>query len=288
MKKILGLLLVFALLAAGCGGGGTDSNNDTPDVQEEVQEETNDDVSDVGGGRIDAIMQAGEIVMFTNAEFPPYEFLEDNEIVGVDVEIGKAIAERLGVELRIENSEFGGIIAAIQAGRGDMAISGITIRDDRLELVDFSTPYVNSIQYIIVPEGSDINYMEDLEGKTAGVQTGTTGAMFVEDEISDGVLTGRNASTSHYNSAPSAMQDLLTGRIDAVVIDEHVAIMIAAEHDGFTAIPFEYQTGQPVREYYGIAIQKGNEDLLVVINEVVEEMVSQGLIEHYIEFFTRG
>jgi polar amino acid transport system substrate-binding protein len=216
MKKLLILLFIFAFALAGCGGtdGGVSDGGDNETAVEDTENES----------KLDAIKRAGVITMFTNAEFPPFEFMEGNEIIGVDVEIGKAIAERIGVELNIENAEFAGIVASIASGRGDMAITGLTITEERAQTVDFSVPYVNSIQYLILPEGSDILFMEALENKTVGVQTGTTGSMFVEDEIEDGVLDGKGTEVRHYNSAPIAMQDLIVGRLDAVIIDQHVAL----------------------------------------------------------------
>jgi polar amino acid transport system substrate-binding protein len=129
--------------------------------------------------------------------------------------------------------------------------------------------------------------MEDLAGKSVGVQTGTTGSMFVEDEIEAGVLTGLDTQVRHYNSAPIAMQDLIVGRLEAVIIDQHVALSIVAEHEGYHAIPFTFADGSAVGEQFGVAIQQGNPELLAVINEVITEMVEQDLIEYYIEHFTR-
>lgn len=239
-----------------------------------------------GDSKIDAIKSAKQITMYTNAEFPPYEFMENNEIVGVDVEIGKAIAKKLGVELVIKNAEFAGIVASIASGKGDLGLSGITINDSRKESVDFSHPYTDSVQYIILPIDSSIEVVEDLAGKALGVQTGTTGAMLVEEEIEKGVLAGTNTELKPYNSAPVAMQDLIAGRISAVVIDELVAISVAAENSGYMAIPFIYENGVPVTEQFGVAIKKGNEDLLKIINEVIDDMVSKGLIEQYIDQYS--
>ncbi|MDR1135036.1 MAG: transporter substrate-binding domain-containing protein [Clostridiales Family XIII bacterium] len=273
MKKFIALLFIIAIAISGCGG-----NGDAADDSEQPGGSTT--------GKLDQIKSSGTLVMYTNAEFPPYEFIEGNEIVGVDVEIGKAIAEKLEVELEVVNADFGGIVASIASGKGDVAVSGITIDDERRAQVDFSTPYVESVQYIIVPENSDIGFVEDLSDKAVGVQSGTTGSMLVEDEINEGVLRGGTTDLKQYTSAPVAMQDLINGRIDAVVIDELVAIALANEHEAYTAMPLVYTKGSPMTEQFGVAVAKGNEDLLAIIDEVVGGMVADGLIELYIQEYS--
>ncbi|MDR0569883.1 MAG: transporter substrate-binding domain-containing protein [Clostridiales Family XIII bacterium] len=261
MKKVIVVLLAAMLIFTGCGsktdGGAT--------------------------SKVDQIKAAGKLVVYTNAEFPPYEFMQGNEIVGVDVEIGKAIAQELGVELEMVNATFDGIIASIASGKGDLGISGFTITDERKEEVDMSVPYVDSVQYIILPEDSDVSVMEDLAGKSVGAQLGTTGEMLVQGEVDSGVLAGKDATVQPYSSAPLAMQDLVIGRISGVVIDELVAQAIAKENPGYKAIPLVYESGAPVTEQFGAALKKGNEDLLEVVNNVISGMVSEGLITEYIK-----
>jgi polar amino acid transport system substrate-binding protein len=226
--------------------------------------------------------------MYTNAEFPPYETIgEGGEIVGVDVEIGKAIAAELGVELKIENAPFDSIVTSISSGKGDMAITGLTITDERKKNIDFSVPYMVSVQYFIVADGSPITTVEDIAGLKVGAQTGTTGEMMMSDEISKGVLKDTNTEpVVQYNSAPIAMEGLNSGKIDAVIIDEQVAKQIASLNEGFTAIPANYKSGSPMTEQYGVGIQKGNEDLLEVIDKVVEKLVSEGKIDEWVEQYT--
>lgn len=268
MKKVLALVLAAVMsvtVFAGCGGSGKSAN------------------------KLDQIKKAGKITMYTNAEFPPYEYLgDDNQVAGVDVEIGQAIADKLGVKLDIKNTNFEGIVAGIASGKGDLGLSGITITAERKKEVDFSVPYVESVQYLIVPENSDIETMEDLAGKTCGGQTGTTGFMLVDDEINGtngaaGVLKGKDATAKAYSSAPTAMLDLQAGRIQAVVIDELVAIEIAKENPGYKAIPFKYEDGSPVAEQFAVAVKKGNDELLNEINEVVKGLVDDGKIDEFID-----
>ncbi|MFP3153881.1 transporter substrate-binding domain-containing protein [Lachnospiraceae bacterium ZAX-1] len=260
MKKLLAVIFVGIMLISGCG---------------------NSKVS-----KLDEIKKAGKIVMYTNAEFPPYEFVQDDEIVGVDIEIGKAIAEKIGVELEIMNADFDGIVASIATGKGDVGISGITINEERKGQVDFSVPYVDSVQYVILPEDSELKVVEDFAELALGGQTGTTGSMLIEDEIADGVLAGTKAEFKSYKSAPTAMQDLITGRIAGVVIDELVAISIADANEGYKAIPLIYKSGSPVTEQFGVAIKKENEDLLKIIDEAISSMLSDGSVEKYLDEYS--
>jgi polar amino acid transport system substrate-binding protein len=295
----------MSFVFAACGGGrggdteatsGNEAGGDTGatsgaatgnDAEATSGAATGSDTEAAPGGKLAAIKEAGEIYMYTNAEFPPYEYIgEGGEIVGVDVEIGKAIAEKLGVELKIENAPFDGIVASIATGKGDLAITGLTITDERKEAVDFSVPYVDSVQYLIVPEGSKIKVVEDLDGLIIGAQTGTTGEMLLSDDIKKGVLKGSKAEVKPYNSAPLAMEDLKIKRIDAVIIDEQVAKHIVNQSEGFAAIPANYTSGSPMSEQYGVGIQKGNEDLLAVVDEVVSGLLSEGKIEEWLQKYS--
>jgi polar amino acid transport system substrate-binding protein len=298
-KKLLILLCVVVALSFGlyaCGGGANDTADEGTATEESAGEEAASDdgaaadedaATDATGGKLAAIQSSGKLVMYTNAEFPPYETIgEGGEIVGVDVEIGKAIAEKLGVELEIENAQFDGIVASIASGKGDVAITGLTITEERSQQIDFSVPYVDSIQYLIVPDDTKIATVEDLADLRVGAQTGTTGEMLLGDDISGGVLAGTSTEVVQYNSAPLAMEDLKNGRIDAVIIDEQVAIQLAGLNDGYQAIPANYTSGDPMTEQYGVGIAKGNEDLLAVINEVVTGLVAEDKITAWLDEYS--
>jgi len=300
-KKLIVMLCIvvavsFALVACGASGSGNAGSGSGSDASGSGSGSATSgadsgsagrESSGAAGGKLAAIKEAGVLYMYTNAEFQPYEYLgAGGEIVGVDVEIGKAIAKKLGVELKIENAQFDGIVASIASGKGDVAITGLTITEERKQEIDFSVPYVDSVQYLIVPEDSKIKVVEDLAKLRVGAQTGTTGEMLVSDEIKKGVLKDSKAEAVQYNSAPLAMEDLKSGRIDAVIIDEQVAKQIVAQNKGYVANPCNYKSGDPMTEQYGVGIQKGNEDFLRIIDEVVTGLVSDGKIPEWIKQYS--
>jgi polar amino acid transport system substrate-binding protein len=258
VKKIIAIFILLSILAftlAGCSGGGE---------------------------KLQAIKDAGKLVVYTDPNFPPFEFHGDNmEVIGVDMEIAKAIAAELGVELEIVESEFDGIITAISSGRGDIAISGMTITDDRKEKVDFSNPYITTIQYLILMNDSDVAVMEDLAGKRVGVALGYSGQWLMEDEAAEGVLEGAGTELVEYNSAMEATLDMKNGRIDAVVMDEFVAKSIAASQ-GVKAAELKYADGHIASEEYGVVIPKGNKDLVDEINKVIKRLVDEGKIQEWV------
>ncbi len=231
--------------------------------------------------KMQQIQESGKLVMYTNAAFPPYEFLGANgEITGVDVEIGRAIADELGVTLEVNNANFDGIVSAIASGKGDVGIAGITITDERSQRVDFSEPYI-SVQYVILPQGSDIQVLEDLSAKTVGAQTGTTGYLYLDDQNRSGLMTEQPCNLLAYQTPTDAMVALSEGKLDAVVVDQLVAEQLAKSQPNFTAIPLITASGEQVKEECGVAVAKGNEDLLAVINQVIEQMKSDGSIDQY-------
>ena len=169
-------------------------------------------------------VEEGKLIMGTNAAFPPYEYYEGDTIVGIDAEIAQAIADELGLELVIEDMEFDGIIGAVTAGKVDMGLAGMTVTEDRLENVNFSDTYAHASQVVIVTNDSEIATVDDLANKTVGVQLGTTGDIYAEDI--EGVTLER------YNKGFEAVQSLLTGKIDAVIIDEQPAKAFVSQNEG--------------------------------------------------------
>lgn len=218
------------------------------------------------------IKESGELVMLTNAAFPPFEYLSsDNEVAGVDVEIAKAIAEEIGVQLKIVDMDFDGIITSIQSGKGDIGASGITATDERRKSVDFSINYVDAAQLIIVKaDNTAINGPEDLDGKKVGAQSGTTGETFLTDET--------QAEVYRFKTAADAAMELSNGKLDAVVVDELPAKQIVATYSGLKVLDVPL-----TEEQYAIAIAKGSDDLKEVVDKVIAELLESGKIDQWIE-----
>ncbi len=231
--------------------------------------------------------------MHTNAAFPPFEYVTNgSEVAGVDVEIAKAIAEEIGVELVIENVDFDSITLALQNGKADLGIAGMTVTEDRKEIVDFSTPYTTSVQYIIVKEDVELTSIEDLAGMKIGVQKGTTGDFIVYDEINGseddegnavvGVLQDTGAELLTFRTGPDAALSLDRGDIDAIVIDKLPAENIVSVNEGLKTIELVYADGSNTTEQYAVAVSKDNPELLEVVNKVIEELNADGSIEAWI------
>ena len=221
---------------------------------------------------LERIQESGELVMLTNAAFPPFEYLgDDGEVAGVDAEIAAAIAEELGVELKIIDMDFDGIINAIQTGKGDLGVAGITADEERRKSVDFSINYVDAAQYIIVREdNTDIVDADSLSGKNVGVQLGTTGDIFVSDNT--------EAVVYQYKTAADAAVELANGKLDAVVIDDMPA------HEIVKTYPTLKVVDEPLtEEQYAIAIKKGETELTEVVNKVLNELLESGQIDAWIE-----
>lgn len=223
-------------------------------------------------GAVERIKAAGELVMLTNAAFPPFEYIgEGGKPAGVDVEIAEAIAAELGVTLNVIDMDFDGIVMAVQTGKGDIGAAGMTNTEERRKNVDFSIDYLTTTQLIVVKEDSAYASAEDLAGKEIGVQLGTTGGLYAADYIDD-------AKISTFKTGPDAGMALASGKIDAVVIDEMPAQQIAKANTGLKVLE------EPLtEEQYAIAIAKGNEDLKAVIDKVLEKLLAEGTVDALIE-----
>lgn len=170
------------------------------------------------------------LTMGTNAEFPPYEYYEGDKVIGIDAEIASAIADKLGMKLVIEDMAFESIIPAVTSGKIDMGMAGMTVTEERLQSVDFSTSYAKGVQVVIVVEGSEIQDVEDLQkgGLTIGVQSGTTGDLYATWDLEDEGL----ATVQRYNKGADAVQALVTGKVDCVIIDNEPAKSYVAANNG--------------------------------------------------------
>lgn len=215
------------------------------------------------------------ITMATNAQFPPYEYHEGDKIVGIDVEIAEAIAEKLGKTLKIEDIEFDSIVAGVQTGKYDFGAAGMTVTEDRLASVNFTDTYATGIQSIIVKEDSPITSADDLSADgaayTIGVQLSTTGDLYsVEDFGADRVQEFQNGA--------DAVAALVAGKIDCVIIDNEPAKSYVAANTGLKVLDTEY-----VEEEYAICVSKDNEELLNDINGALAELKADGTIQTIVD-----
>lgn len=216
------------------------------------------------------------LVMATNAEFPPYEFHEGDKIVGIDAEIAQAIADKLGMELKIEDVAFDSIIPGVQAGKYDMGMAGMTVTDERLESVNFSTSYAKGVQVVIVKEGSAIKTVDDIEGKKIGVQTSTTGDIYASDDFGEENVT-------KYDNGAVAVQALLSGKVDCVIIDNEPAKSYVAANEGLKILETSY-----VEEDYAICFNKDNTDLQDKVNKALEELIADGTVKSIVDKYIKA
>ena len=211
------------------------------------------------------------LTMATNAAFPPYEYYEGDEIIGIDADIAKAIADKLGLELKIEDMEFNSIITAVQTGKVDMGLAGMTVTDERKKTVNFSDTYATGVQVVIVTEDSDIASVDDLEGKKIGVQLSTTGDLYATDDYGKDYVM-------QYSKGTEAVQDLTAGKVDAVIIDNEPAKKFVEKNPGLKILDTEYVT-----EDYAACINKENAELLDAVNGAIAELKADGTLQKIID-----
>ena len=280
MKKKVLALTMAALMAASltaCGGGAketTAADTTAADTADTTAAEKTEETSAEAAGTEAA---GGVLVMATNAEFPPYEYHDGGEIVGIDAEIAKAIADELGMELEIEDIAFDSIIPEITTGKADMGLAGKTVTEDRKQSVDFTDTYAKASQKIIVKEDSAIASPDDLTGVIVGVQQGTTGDIYVSDLEADGTTVER------YNKGFEAVQALSQGKIDAVVIDGEPAKTFVAQTEGLKILEESFTD-----EEYAIAVKKGNTELLEKINGALKTLKDNGTLDEIVAKYIKA
>jgi len=214
--------------------------------------------------------------MGTNAAFPPYEYYEGDKIVGIDAEIAAEIAKKLGRTLVIEDMEFGSIITAVQGGKIDMGMAGMTVNETRLQSVNFSTTYATGIQVVIVKEDSDIETIDDLMGKKIDVQESTTGDIYASATPEDGGFGEENVE--RYNKGTEAVLALTQGKVDAVIIDNEPAKAFVKANEGLMILETEYAV-----EDYAIAIRKENTELLQQVDKALKELIADGTVKAIVD-----
>lgn len=218
--------------------------------------------------------QPGKLIMATNAAFPPYEFVSDEDgetIVGIDAEIAGLIAGKLGLELQIEDIEFASIVSGVQQGKFDIGMAGMTVTEERLKNVDFSSTYAQGVQAIIVPEGSDIKSADDLAGHKIGVQESTTGHIYCEDEFgADNVIA--------FSIGANAVEALKAGKVDCVVIDNNPAKAFVEANEGLVLLDTAY-----TEEDYAICTSKENKELTEAIDQLLVELIEDGSVQEVLD-----
>ena len=219
-----------------------------------------------------------QLIMATNAQFPPYEYIENNKIVGIDAEIAAAIAEKLGMELVIEDMEFDSIIESVKSGKAHIGLAGMTVTPEREEEVNFTVSYATGVQVIIVKEDSAITSVDDLFAEGAfhniGVQRNTTGDLYTTWDLEDAGM----AAIDRYSKGADAVQALLTGKVDCVVIDNEPAKAFVAANEGLKILDTEY-----VLENYAAAMSKENPELYDAVNAALEELIADGTVQAIID-----
>ena len=223
-------------------------------------------------------VESGKLIMATNAAFPPYEYIESNKVVGIDAEIAGAIAAKLGLELQIDDMEFDSIIESVKGGKADIGLAGMTVTPERQEVINFTSSYATGVQVVIVTEGSAITSVDDLFADGAstviGVQRNTTGDLYSTWDLEDAGL----ATVDRYSKGADAVQALLTGKVDCVVIDNEPAKAFVEANEGLVILDTAYAV-----EDYAAAMNKDNAELYEAVNKALEELIADGTVASIVE-----
>ena len=262
MKKVISAVLAAAMVVslAACGSSSSDSSSTS-------SSESSLTITD------------GKLIVGTEAGFAPYEYMSGNDVVGVDMDICQAIADDMGVKLEIKNMDFDGALTAVQNGKVDLVAAGVSISDERKEVMDFSHEYVDSTEVVVVNSenpavsaSADGLAGSDLDGKVVGVQQGN---------IADGWVSNSDncapAEVKRYTKFAQAAEDLMNGKIDCIVMDQYPAEELVANNEGL-----EIMDGVLFEDKYAIAVEKGNEALLEEINKVIDQLQEDGKIDEFI------
>ena len=270
MKKMLSLALVLIMMLslAACGGTTTE-----PTASAAAAETTAAATEAPAATEVEATVaevstiEAGKLIMSTNASFPPYEMVaDDGSFEGIDVEVADAIAKKLGLELEVDDMDFDAALLAVQQNKSDIVMAGVTVTEDRQLVMNFTDSYATGVQVVIVKEGSDVT-LDNLGDKMIGTQRGTTGNIYTTDDYGDDHVTA-------YDNGASAVQALLNGQVDCVVIDSAPAKAYVEANAGLTILDTEYVT-----ENYAIGVNKDNTSLLNAINGALADLTADGTID---------
>lgn len=264
-------LTAAALALTACGGSASSTASST-----ESSAASSEAASTSAAAELTTV-EAGKLTMATNATFPPYEMTTDaGTIEGIDVDTAQAIAEKLGLELQIDDMDFDAALLSVQQGKADIAMAGITVTDERMAVMSFSDSYATGIQSVIVPEGSDIASVDDLAGKKIGTQRGTTGYLYCSDDFGEDAVVA-------YDNGLTAVQALNNGQVDAVVIDNEPAKAYVESNPGLKILDTSY-----AEEDYAIGMAKGNTALLEAVNAALEELKADGTLQAIVDKYIKA
>ena len=271
MKKALSLMTAAALVLSLAACGSTASSEAASSDAASSEAASSEAASETETAELSTV-EPGKLIMSTNAAFPPYEMTTDSgEFEGIDIETAQAIADKLGLELQIDDMDFDAALLAVQQGKSDMVMAGVTVTDERQNVMDFTDSYATGIQSIIVKEDSDIASVDDLAGKKIGTQRGTTGYLYCSDDFGDENVVA-------YDDGLTAVQMLNNGQVVCVGIDNAPAKEFVAANPGLKLLDTAY-----VEEDYAIGVGKGNTELKDAINTALEELKTDGTLQAIVD-----
>ena len=272
MKKIFALLLAATMILSLAACGSKDSGTQNNESAAPAETTTPADTAAPAETAADfSTVTAGKLTMSTNAAFPPYESTDDSgNFVGIDIEIAQAIADKLGLELQIDDMDFDAALLAAQNSKSDIVMAGVTVNEERLAVMNFSESYSTGVQSVIVKEGSDVT-LDNLGDYMIGTQRGTTGNIYCSDDYGDDHVIA-------YDNGITAVQALVNGQVDAVVIDNAPAQSLVAANAGLTILDTEYAV-----EDYAIGMAKSNTALLDAVNAALAELKADGTVQSIVD-----
>ena len=280
MKKLSAMLMAGAMMMSlvACGSSASSASSEAVSSEAASSEVSSSAASSEAASAAElTTVTPGKLTMSTNAAFPPYESTDDNgNFVGIDIDVATAIAEKLGLELQVDDMDFDAALLAAQNGKSDLVMAGVTVTEDRQLVMDFSDSYATGIQSIIVKEDSDVATPDDLADKMIGTQRGTTGYIYCSDDFGDEHVTP-------YDDGLTAVQALVNGQVDAVVIDNAPAKEFVAANPGLKILDTAY-----AEEDYAIGVAKGNTAMLDAINGALEELKNDGTLQAIIDKYIKA
>ena len=281
-KKIMAVLVAAGMVVslAACGGSSQTAESAAETVEsaaetaESTAAEATESVAEAAAAEDAELVTVteGKLTMSTNAAFPPYEMTTDSgDLEGIDIEVAGAIAKKLGLELQVDDMDFDAALLAAQQGKSDIVMAGVSVTEERQKVMEFSDSYATGVQVIIVKEDSEIASVEDLEGKMIGTQRGTTGNIYCTDDYGEDHITT-------YDNGLTAVQALMNGQVDCVVIDQEPAKAFVAANQGLKILETEY-----VSEDYAIGMAKGNTALQSAVNKALAELQEDGTVQSIVD-----